>query len=66
MMCFKQQALSRKIQDWSVKKVAESRHSVGEVANRLGTTTHSLFAYLKQYGICAEEHQDKRYDQAEI
>ena len=50
----------------AVKQVTERGHSVAEVANRLGTTTHSLYACLKQYGPRAEEHQDKRNDQAEI
>jgi len=50
----------------AVKQVTERGHSVAEVANRLGTTTHSLYAWLKQYGPRAEEHQDKRNDQAEI
>lgn len=50
----------------AVKQITERGHSVAEVASRLGTTTHSLYAWLKQYGPRAEEHQDKRIDQAEI
>jgi len=30
----------------AVKQVTERGHSVAEVASRLGTTTHSLYAWL--------------------
>ncbi len=50
----------------AVKQVTERDHSVAEIASRLGTTTHSLYARLKQSGPRAEEHQDKRNDEAEI
>ena len=31
------------------KQVTERGHSVAEVAERLGPTTHSLYAWLKKY-----------------
>jgi len=34
----------------AVKQVMERGYSVAEVAERLGTTTHSLYAWLKRYG----------------
>ncbi len=34
----------------AVKQVTERGYSVAEVAQRLGTTTHSLYAWLKRYG----------------
>ena len=34
----------------AVKQVTERGYSVAEVAKRLGTTTHSLYAWLKRYG----------------
>ncbi|MFL0989637.1 transposase, partial [Vibrio parahaemolyticus] len=34
----------------AVKQVTEKGHSVADVANRLGTTTHSLYAWVKRYG----------------
>ena len=34
----------------AVKQVTERGYSVAEVAERLGTTTHSLYAWLKRYG----------------
>ncbi|ENV57328.1 hypothetical protein F951_01679 [Acinetobacter soli CIP 110264] len=33
----------------AVKQVTEKGHSVSEVATRLGTTTHSLYAWIKCY-----------------
>ena len=33
----------------AVKQVTEKGHSVAEVAARVGTTTHSLYAWIKRY-----------------
>jgi transposase len=33
----------------AVKQITEKGHSVAEVAARLGTTTHSLYAWIKRY-----------------
>jgi transposase len=33
----------------AVKQVTEKGHSVADVATRLGTTTHSLYAWIKRY-----------------
>ncbi len=33
----------------AVKQVTEKGHNVVEVAARLGTTTHSLYAWIKRY-----------------
>lgn len=33
----------------AVKQVTEKGHSVAEVTSRLGTTTHSLYAWTKRY-----------------
>ena len=33
----------------AIKKVTERGYSVADVAQRLGTTTHSLYAWLKKY-----------------
>ncbi|CAM84757.1 transposase [Acinetobacter sp. SH024] len=33
----------------AVKQVTEKGHSVAEVAARLGTTTHSMYAWIKRY-----------------
>ena len=34
----------------AVKQVTDRGYSVSEVAKRLGTTTHSLYLWLKKYG----------------
>ena len=39
----------------AVKQVTEKGHSVAEVAARLGTTTHSLYAWIKRYDPQQEE-----------
>lgn len=41
----------------AVRQVIEHGHPVAEVAARLGTTTHSLYAWLKHYGEGSPEQQ---------
>jgi len=50
----------------AVRQVVERGHMVVEVANRLGTTTHSLYAWKNKYGPDSAEHQAKAAEQAEI
>ncbi len=50
----------------AVKQVVGRGHSVADVASRLGMTTHSLYAWIKQYGPDSAEHQGKSMDAAEI
>jgi transposase len=50
----------------AVKQVVDQGHSVAEVAGRLGTTTHSLYAWIKKYGPDSAEHQAKADEAAEI
>jgi len=50
----------------AVKQVTDRGYSVAEVANRLGTTTHSIYAWIKKYGPDSESHQEKASEQAEI
>ncbi len=38
----------------AVKQATEKRHSV---ANRIGTTTHSLYAWIKRYGPDSSQYQ---------
>lgn len=47
----------------AVKQVTVSGYSVAEVAQRLGTTTHSLYAWIKRYGPESESYQ-KQSDEA--
>ena len=50
----------------AVKQVTEQGHSVANVASRLGTTTHSLYAWIKKYGPDSMVHEAASSDQAEI
>ena len=43
----------------AVRQVVDRGYSVVEVADRLGTTTHSLYAWKKKYGPDSAEHQVK-------
>lgn len=43
----------------AVRQVVERGHSIVEVASRLGTTTHSLYAWKNKYGPDSAEHQAK-------
>lgn len=43
----------------AVKQVTERGYSVTEVAKRLGTTTHSLYIWLKKYGELNPRQADK-------
>lgn len=40
----------------AVKQETVVGHSVADVAERLGTTTHSLYAWIKRYGLDADQH----------
>lgn len=40
----------------AVKQVTDRGHSVADVADRLGVTSHSIYNWLKKYGPKAAEH----------
>jgi transposase len=50
----------------AVKQVTERGYSVAEVAERLGTTVHSLYTWLKVYGETSPQQEKQQSDQAEI
>ncbi|SDI06219.1 transposase [Vibrio xiamenensis] len=50
----------------AVKQITVAGHSVADVAQRLGTTTHSLYVWIKRYGPDSEEHFQKSAESAEI
>ena len=50
----------------AVRQVTERGYSVTEVAGRLGTTTHSLYAWIKKYGPEAATYQARSNEQAEL
>ncbi len=49
----------------AVKQVADRGYSVAEVADRLGTTTHSLYAWIKRYGQQSPQQISMADSQAE-
>ena len=50
----------------AVRQVVNRGYSVAEVAQRLGTTTHSLYAWKKLYGPDSTEHREKTASEQEI
>ena len=50
----------------AVKQVVDRGYSIRLVAENLGVTTHSLYAWVKKYGPDSQEHQEKMDTQAEI
>lgn len=49
----------------AVKQITERGYSVAEVAERLGTTTHSLYAWIKRYGEQSPQQISMADSQAE-
>ena len=41
----------------AVKQVTERGHPASEVAERLGVSMHSLYAWMKRYGVPEEERK---------
>jgi len=41
----------------AIKQVAERGHPASEVAERLGVSMHSLYAWMKRYGVPKEERK---------
>lgn len=50
----------------AVKQVVELGYPIREVARRLGVTTHSLYAWKKQFGPDSAEHAEKISAEREI
>ena len=50
----------------AVKQVTERGYSVADVAERLGTTAHSMYSWLKCYGQQNPQPSNRVDDQAEI
>lgn len=50
----------------AVKQIIQEGYSVTSVADRLGVSTHSLYAWLKRYGTTAEEYNREAKQQDEI
>lgn len=50
----------------AVKQITERGYSVAETAERLGTTTNSLYTWMRQYGEPNPQQANRADDQAEI
>jgi transposase len=50
----------------AVKQVTERRHGVADVAMRLGVSQHSLYKWIKQFGVPTAERAEARNQQEEI
>lgn len=50
----------------AVKQVTERQHPVAEVADRLGVSAHSLYAWIKRYSTPPEQRQQDANQAAEI
>lgn len=50
----------------AVKQITEKQRPVAEVADRLGVTKYSLYAWIKQYGQPEEVRIEAQGQQAEL
>lgn len=50
----------------AVKQVTERGHAVAEVASRIGVSQHSLYEWLKRYGVPEAERSELQGQAAEI
>lgn len=50
----------------AVKQVTERGHPVAEVASRLGMTTHSLYEWIRKYGVKEPAQPKSQGQEAEI
>lgn len=50
----------------AVRQVIENHDSVADVAQRLGVTTHSIYAWIKRYGPDSQIHKAQSDTQLKI
>ena len=50
----------------AVKQVTERGHAVADVGARLGVSQHSLYKWIKQFGVPPAERADARSQQEEV
>jgi len=50
-----QQRFTEEFKIEAVKQVTDRGHPVAEVAVRLGVSAHSLYTWIKRYGVPAEQ-----------
>ena len=62
----KQQRYTEEFKLAAVKQVTERHYPVAEVAERLGVSSHSLYAWIKVYSKPQEQRQQDDDQQAEL
>lgn len=62
----KQQRYTEEFKLAAVKQVTERHYPVAEVAERLGVSSHSLYAWIRRYSQPAVQQQYDSSQQAEI
>ncbi|WP_148211161.1 IS3 family transposase [Methylovorus glucosotrophus] len=62
----KQQRYTEEFKQAAVKQVTERQFSVAEVAERLGVSSHSIYAWIKRFSAPEDELQHSSNQQAEI
>lgn len=50
----------------AVKQVTERGHRLSDVATRLGVTTHSMYAWVKRYGVPEPQRLANQDQAAEV
>ncbi len=50
----------------AVKQVTERGHRLADVAARLGVTTHSMYAWIKRYGVPKPQRLANQDQAAEV
>ena len=50
----------------AVKQITEQRYPISEVASRLGVSQHSLYKWVKNYGLPESERIETQSQQTEL
>ena len=58
-MFMKSKRYTEEFKKEAIKQVTERGYSVADVAQRLGTTTHSVYAWMKKYDKPSPRQSDK-------
>lgn len=55
----KQQRYTEEFKQAAVKQVTERQFSVAEVAERLGVSSHSIYAWIRRFSVPEDELQHR-------